>query len=56
MSSGYRNIKMGKKATATKVKDDHQKLLLDAKTIIQKIISTHPYIHPPSYSVFSSVG
>ncbi|KAI7879325.1 uncharacterized protein EV154DRAFT_429126 [Mucor mucedo] len=47
------NIEVGKKATTTKVKDDHFKLLLEAKTIIQKAISSFSFIYPPSFTVTS---
>ncbi|KAG2227044.1 hypothetical protein INT45_006451 [Circinella minor] len=47
------NIEVGRKATATKVKDDHLKLLLEAKTIIQKAISSFSFIYPPSFIVTS---
>ncbi|KAI7858831.1 hypothetical protein BDC45DRAFT_543664 [Circinella umbellata] len=47
------NIKVGRKATTTKVKDDHLKLLLEAKTIIQKAISSFSFIYPPSFIITS---
>ncbi|KAI7879328.1 uncharacterized protein EV154DRAFT_576265 [Mucor mucedo] len=47
------NIEVGRKATTTKVKDDHFKPLLEAKTIIQKAISSFSFIYPPSFTVTS---
>ncbi|KAI7894582.1 uncharacterized protein EV154DRAFT_578189 [Mucor mucedo] len=47
------NIEVGRKATTTKVKDDHFKPLLEAKTIIQKEISSFSFIYPPSFTVTS---
>lgn len=47
------NIEVGRKATTTKVKDDHLKLLLEARTIIQKAISSFGFIYPPSFIVTS---
>lgn len=47
------NIEVGRKATTTKVKDDHLKLLLEARTIIQKAISSFGFIYPPSFILTS---
>ncbi|KAI8971884.1 hypothetical protein BDF20DRAFT_825262 [Mycotypha africana] len=47
------NIEIGRKETGTKVKDDHLQLLLEAKTIIQKAISSLSFIYPPSFTVTS---
>lgn len=47
------NIEVGRKATTIKVKGDHLKLLLEARTIIQKAISSFGFIYPPSFIVTS---
>jgi hypothetical protein len=47
------NIEVGRKATTTKVKDDHLRLLLEARTIIQKAIGSFGFIYPPSFIVIS---
>ncbi|KAI7887778.1 uncharacterized protein EV154DRAFT_520011 [Mucor mucedo] len=40
------NIEVGKAATVTKVKDDHFKLILEAKTIFKNIIGNFSFINP----------
>lgn len=47
------NIEVGKKVDSTKVKDDHQKIILEAITIIRRIIPSYRFIDPTSFNVFS---
>lgn len=49
----FGNIEVGKQASVGKMKDDHMKLVLEAKTIIQRIIGPFYFLNPSSFSVFS---
>ncbi|KAL9547763.1 hypothetical protein MBANPS3_006008 [Mucor bainieri] len=40
------SIEVGKEATTTKVKNDHQKLVLGAKSIFEKLVSSFYFIDP----------
>ncbi|KAI7861497.1 hypothetical protein BDF14DRAFT_1738558, partial [Spinellus fusiger] len=44
-------IEVSKNVTTTKVKDDHLKLVLEAKTIIVRIVNTFHFIKPSSILV-----
>lgn len=45
------NVEVGRSANNTKVKDDHNKLLIEAKTIINSIIKKYSFIHPNSIPI-----
>lgn len=45
------NIEVGKEPTATKIKDDHGKIVLEAKTIISRIVGPFCFIKPSSFAV-----
>lgn len=47
------NIEIGNAATGTKVKDDHQKLILEAKTILKNIVRNFSFINPKTVSIHS---
>ncbi|KAL9542638.1 hypothetical protein MBANPS3_008517, partial [Mucor bainieri] len=47
------NIEVGKKPTDSKIKEDHVKLILEAKSIVSSIISLFPFIPPPSIKACS---
>ncbi|KAI7887767.1 uncharacterized protein EV154DRAFT_519937 [Mucor mucedo] len=47
------NVEVGKAATVTKVKDDHFKLILEAKTIFKNIIGHFSFINPVDIKVYS---
>ncbi|KAL0135324.1 hypothetical protein V8B55DRAFT_1568739 [Mucor lusitanicus] len=47
------NIEVGKKPTDLKIKEDHVKLILEAKSIVSRIISQFQFISPPSIEVSS---
>jgi hypothetical protein len=47
------NVEVGRKVTVTKIKDDHVKLLLEAKTIIKRIISQFHFVDPASIKIYS---
>lgn len=44
------SIEVGKKVDTTKVKDDHQKLILEARTIIRRIIASYHFIDSTSFT------
>jgi hypothetical protein len=45
------NIEIGRQATTSKIKDDHSKLVLEAKSIITRIVGPFYFIKPSSFSV-----
>jgi hypothetical protein len=47
------SIEVGRKPDPTKVKDDHLKIILESKTIINRIISPYSFINPSLFSVSS---
>ncbi|KAG1143347.1 hypothetical protein G6F37_005737 [Rhizopus arrhizus] len=47
------NVEVGKWPSNTKNKNVHQKILLEAKTIINRILNKYSFINPSSIAVFS---
>ncbi|CEP16736.1 hypothetical protein [Parasitella parasitica] len=45
------HIELGRATTATKIKDDHTKILLESKSIIKNIINNFPFILPSNLKV-----
>lgn len=47
------NVEVGKRPSSTKIKEDHAKLVLEAKTMMNRIINQFSFISPSSLKIVS---